>query len=214
VRVSRRRARVRSDRLRLAQTRIVASDDGIISARNATVGSVVQNGQELFRLIRQGRLEWRAEVGAAELPAIKPGMAARIASAGAEPFSGRVRAVAPTVDPQTRNAIVYVDLAEGSDARAGMFARGEFELGRSPGMALPQSAVLPRDGFSYVFRIGPGDRVSRVKVGTGRRNGDRVEIVGGLEPGARVVATGGGFLNDGDLVRVVGPAAAAAGAGR
>lgn len=197
------RARVRSDRLRLAQTRVAAPDDGIISARNATVGSVVQNGQELFRLIRKGRLEWRAEVGAAELASIKPGSAVRITSAGAAPFSGRVRTVAPTVDPQTRNALVYVDLTEGSDARAGMFARGEFELGRSTGLALPQSAVLLRDGFSYVFRIGPDNRVARIKVDIGRRNGDRVEIVGGLEATARVVATGGGFLNDGDLVRVV-----------
>ncbi len=93
--------------------------------------------------------------------------------------------VAPTVDPQTRNALVYVDLptpAAGGALRAGMFARGEFELGRAAALTLPQSAVLLRDGFAYVFRI-EGDKAVQTKVSVGRRAGERIEITGGLEPG-------------------------------
>ena len=95
-------------------------------------------------------------------------------------------------------------------ARAGMFARGEFEIGQTQGLSLPQSAVLLREGFSYVLQVGPDSKVQQVKVSTGRRWADRVEITGGVERNARVVASGGGFLGDGDLVRVVDAAPAAA----
>jgi HlyD family secretion protein len=200
------RAKVQADELRLAHTRVLSPDDGVISSRAATVGSLTQPGQELFRLIRGGRLEWRAEVTAAELGRIFPGLAAHVVPPGSAPntrIEGRVRTVAPTVDPQTRNAIVYVDLPPDGPARAGMYARGEFQLGSGSALTLPQSAVLLRDGFSYVHRIEPGGKVTQVKVGIGRRSGDRVEITGGLEAGARVVASGGAFLADGDSVRVV-----------
>jgi HlyD family secretion protein len=70
-------------------------------------------------------------------------------------------------------------------------------------LTLPQSAVLLRDGFSYVLRVGPDSKVSELKVKAGRRVGDRVEILDGLPADARVVASGGGFLGDGDTVRVV-----------
>jgi hypothetical protein len=89
-----------------------------------------------------------------------------------------------------------------------MFARGEFEIGASSGLTLPQAAVVQREGFSYVFRVGADNRAVQTKVGVGRRVGDRIEIVSGLDAKARVVAQGGGFLADGDLVRVVEAAAA------
>jgi len=95
-----------------------------------------------------------------------------------------------------------------------MFARGEFELGSQQGMTLPQSAVLLREGFSYALRVGADGKVTQVKVKTGRRSGDRIQILDGLRPEDRVVATGGGFLGDGDTVRVVDaqPAASSASA--
>lgn len=203
ARVDALRARLAADELRLQQTRIVAPDDGVISARIATVGAVVQPGQDLFRLIRQHRLEWRGELPAEQLVKLKPGMAARITLAGGESVPGKVRMVAPTVDTQTRNGLVYVDLPQPGAAKAGMFARGEFEIGTARGLTLPQSAVLLREGFAYVFVLQPDGRVRETKVTTGRRQGDRVEITGGLDAQAQVVASGGGFLADGDAVRVV-----------
>jgi RND family efflux transporter MFP subunit len=206
------RAKVQADELRLSHTRLVAPDDGVISARTATVGSLATQGQELFRLIRGGRLEWRAEVTAVDLTRVKSGTAATLTTPSGQAVQGKVRMVAPTVDPQTRTAIVYVDLpasAQSAGARAGMFARGSFELGKTNALTLPQTAVLQREGFSYAYRVGPDSRVSQVKVDVGRRIGDRVEIVSGLTPDMRVVASGVGFLADGDLVRVVEVPAAA-----
>ena len=197
------RAAAQVQQLRLAQAQVLAPDSGVISARSATVGAVVPAGMELFRLIRQGRLEWRAEVAAAELALIRPGQAVRVTAAGSAPVAGKVRMVAPTVDPNTRNGIVYVDLPQPGAAKAGMFARGEFETGSSSGLTLPQSAVLLRDGFSYVFKLGADNKVVKAKVGVGRRVGDRIEVTAGLDANSRVVASGGGFLADGDTVKVV-----------
>ncbi len=221
ARLDAQRASARLQQLRLAQTQVLAPDAGVISSRSATVGAVVAAGQELFRLIRQGRLEWRAEVASSDLGLIQPGMAVRVTTAGGSTVAGKVRMVAPTVDAATRNGIVYVDLpaalkggAEGpgrapSGARAGMFARGEFDIALSSAMTLPQTAVLLRDGFSYVFKLVADNKVQQVQVGVGRRLGDRIEITRGLDANARVVAAGAGFLGDGDTVRVVDAAAAA-----
>lgn len=200
------RARKQNDELRLAQTQVRAPDAGIISSRTATVGSLTQPGQELFRLIRGGRLEWRAEVTSAELALLKPGMVASVAGPAGKAVQGKVRMLGPTVDTASRNALVYVDLPAStvdSGLRAGMFARGEIQLGVSPALTLPQSAVVTRDGFSYVYVVAADNKAALTKVTIGRRVGDRIEIAGGLAADARVVASGAGFLADGDTVRVV-----------
>jgi HlyD family secretion protein len=202
ARLEAQRAAAKVQQLRLRQTQVLAPDAGIISLRNATVGAVPPAGTELFRLIRQGRLEWRAEVPAADLSRIKPGMAVKLTLPNGSAGAGKVRMVGPTVDDKTRNGLVYVDLLPPHEAKAGMFASGSFEIGTRSALTLPQSAVQLRDGFSYVMKVGADSKVSEAKVATGRRNGERVEITGGLEPNARVVASGGGFLADGDLVRV------------
>ena len=195
-------ARLQSAQLKLDKTGVLAPDDGVISARTAAVGSLTQSGQELFRLIRGGRLEWRAEVPSADLARVKPGAAAVLTAPGGETVTGVVRAVAPSIDPQTRNGLVYVDLPASPAIRAGMFARGEFELGRAPALTLPQTAIVLREGFATLFRLEGEDRVAQTKVTLGRRKGDRVEIVSGLQPGMRVVESGAGFLADGDAVKI------------
>ena len=203
ARVEALKARLAADQLRLSHTRVQAPDHGVVSARIATVGAVVQPGQELFRIIRGGRLEWRAEVNAADLARLKAGAPAQVTPAGGRTIQGRVRVIAPSVDANTRNGLVYVDLPVPGDARAGMFARGEFEIGAAKALTLPQSAVVLRDGFSYVLRVDASSKVIMTKVEVGRRVGERIEIVAGLDNQARVVAAGGGFLSDGDTVRVV-----------
>jgi RND family efflux transporter MFP subunit len=197
------RARQQGADLRMSKTGVVAPDDGVISARSATVGSLTQTGQELFRLIRGGRLEWRAEVPSSDLGKVPAGAVAVLTAPGGESVKGKVRAVSPSVDPQTRNGLIYVDLPTSSVIRAGMLARGEFELASQPALTLPQTAVVQREGFAYVFRMDGEDRVAQAKVSLGRRQGERIEIVSGLDATARVVATGAGFLADGDVVKVV-----------
>ncbi|HEU0202116.1 MAG TPA: efflux RND transporter periplasmic adaptor subunit [Burkholderiaceae bacterium] len=207
ARVEAQKAAAQAHRLRLAKTQVLAPDGGVISSRSATVGAVTAGGQELFRLIRGGRLEWRAEVTSSEIVRLRAGMPARVVAADGSSVEGRVRMVAPTVDANTRSGIVYVDLPAAPGLKAGMFAQGDFDLGSSTALTVPQQALVMRDGFNYVFRVGPGDRVVQTRVTVGRRNGQRVEVIDGLQSEALLVARGAGFLNDGDLVKVVQPTA-------
>lgn len=201
------RARLAADQLRLQQTQVLAPDHGVISARLATLGAVVANGQELFRLVRQGRLEWRAELTANEAPWIHPGQKASLRLPGGAPVAGTVRRVAPTVDAQTRKLLVYVDL-KAPDARLtalkpGMFAEGELLLGRGRVLTIPGTALVLRDGFSHVFVLAAQNKVVQTRVKPGRQRDGRVEVEG-LTAEAQVVATGAGFLADGDVVRIAG----------
>ena len=200
------KAAVNTQQIRLKQTKIFAPDSGVISARNATVGAVVGAGAELFRLIRQSRLEWRAEVISSDLPKIKIGMLANIIAADGSRLTGKVRKLSPTVDMQTRNTIVYVDLPANS-VKAGMFAKGDFAMGQSNALSVPQQAVVLRDGFNYVFVVknmkNQQAKVGQIKVQTGKRIGNLVEIVSGLTANQSIVASGGAFLSDNDTVKIV-----------
>ncbi|MBF0162401.1 MAG: efflux RND transporter periplasmic adaptor subunit [Magnetococcales bacterium] len=200
-------AALQMEEVRLQQTTLCAADAGIISSRSATLGSVVQPGVELFRLVRQGRLEWRAELTAEQLLQVQVGQKARVRLSDGQELAGVVRLLAPTLDAGTRKAIAYVDLPTDSPARAGMFAQGEIIVSSAPALVLPHAAVVLRDGHSYVFQvigIGEGEHpvVKQRKVTTGRRNGDWVEIRAGLGETAQVVASGGAFLKQGDRVQL------------
>ncbi len=205
ARVEVQRARLQSAQLRLAQCKIIASDDGVISVANAVEGSLSQQGAELFRLIRQGQLEWRAELTAEELPAMKKGMAAEIFLANGRMLKGKVRAVAPMVNAQTRYGQVLVKLPRDAELRAGAFVRGVFLLGGGQKSlpTLPQSAILQRGSQTYVLVVGADSHVHERSVAIGLRNGDRVEIKSGLKIEEKVVETGGSFLTEGDVVQVV-----------
>jgi RND family efflux transporter MFP subunit len=196
-------ARIKSEQLRMSQTSVIAPDDGVVSVRAATAGALAQVGEELFRLIRQGRLEWRADVPGHDLFRLREKQPVELAMPDGSVVTGTVRTIAPTIDPQTRKGIVYVDIGGVDGAlRAGMFARGRFDLGRSAALTVPASSVLVRDGFSYLFKVGNDNRVALAKIETGRREGDRIEVTQGLKPDETVVESGVGFLADGDLVAI------------
>ncbi len=189
--------------LKLRYTRVVAPDDGVVTSRTVVVGQVAQAGSEMVRLLRQGRVEWRAEIPEGRLRDVKTGQSARVTTADGIELIGKVRTVAPTVQSGTRTGLVYVDLPRPQGARPGMFARGEIEISTSAASTLPLSSVIVRDGYSYVFVVNGKQGVERRRIKTGALRNGRVEVVSGLEPTDRVVDRGAGFLKDGDAIRVV-----------
>ena len=206
ARVAAAEATLQSNQIRNKQTKVIAPDSGIISARAATVGAVVSPGQELFKLIRQGRLEWRAEITSSDIGNIKNGMVANLTLPDGNTIIGKVRTLSPVIDTQTRNAIVFVDIPAGS-AKAGMFARGTFNIGSKEVLTLPAAAVVIKDGFAYAMQVGADGRVKQVKVETGEREGGNVEIIGlDVALNSNFVASGGAFLADGDLVAIASKA--------
>jgi RND family efflux transporter MFP subunit len=205
-------ARLATKRLQLGYTAVVAPDAGVVSARSATLGAVAQPGDELFRLIRQGRLEWRGELTAQQLARVAPGAPVELALPGGERVTARVRQVAPTMRDETRLALIYADLPQGTGARAGMYAEGTVILDDTAALVVPSASVVIRDGRNYVFVLSGDDagaRVTATQVEVGRRVGNGVEIRAGLAERARVVEQGAGFLNDDDVVRVVAGTSAA-----
>lgn len=206
-------ARLRSARAALEARRndfrhaeLRAPDNGIISARTATVGSVPGAGTELFRLVRQGRLEWQAEVSVTMLPQVQPGGAARLHLPDGSKLPLSVRRVAPLASASTRTALVYLDVPEHPQVRGGMYLGGELLFGESEGMVVPAEAVVPRDGFNHVYRVGADQRIERVRVQVGRMQDGVVEVQpmgdARLQLADAIVVRGAGLLSDGDLVRV------------
>jgi RND family efflux transporter MFP subunit len=199
------KARQHAAELLLQYTEVVAPDDGVISSRTAMLGIVTNPGAELFRLVRQNRLEWRAELTGAQLAHVRVGLSATIVLPDGSTVTGSVRQLSPVLSAATRTGIAYVELDDdgAGKARAGMYAAGTIEVGETDGIELPSSAVIQRDGHDYVFVMVDRSQVQLTKVDVGRRRGGAVEIVSGVAPTDNVVASGGAFLNDGDRVRVV-----------
>jgi RND family efflux transporter MFP subunit len=201
-------ADLQSKRITLAQTRVLAVDDGVISSRSALLGNVVSTGTELFRLVRQGRIEWQAELDAQQIARVQIGQSAYVKLPDGKIVSGTVRLVAPTLSTNTGRAIVYVSLAAGSGAQAGMFASGSIKLAETPALTLPESALVLRDGRSDVYILNAdGVKVTRRTVVTGRRMNGCVEVVSGLDAKVHVVMSGAAFLSDGTSVKVIKAAA-------
>jgi RND family efflux transporter MFP subunit len=194
-----------SKRLQLRYTDVTAPDDGVISARTATLGAVSAAGEELFRLIRGGRLEWRGELTAAQLSSVAKGQLVELALPDGSSASAKVRDTAPSLDGRSRLGLVYADLVSGSHARAGMYANGQVVVSQASALVVPAETVVIRDGRTYVVKLSEETATPTValqSVTLGRRRNDEVEIVSGLTGIETLIKAGAGFLSDGDIVRV------------
>lgn len=196
------RAELDAINLELKQTRIVAPDDGYVSSKSAVLGNVVNAGAELFRLVRKSRVEWRPELDASQLSLVQTGQSVGVVLPSGAQVLGEVREVGPTLSEKTGRATVYVSLPTDNAARPGMFANGEIALESKSAVTLPQSSIVSRDGRSYIFLVDAQDKVSGRVVTTGRRQGDRIEILTPIDGKARVVASGGAFLSENAQVTV------------
>jgi HlyD family secretion protein len=188
----------------LAHTEIRAPTDGIIAKRMAYLGNVVEVGQQLFHIVRDNRIELRAEVPEIDLPRLRAGQKATITlgDADARRVEGHIRLVGATVDPQTRIGIVYVALPDDQVLKPGMFVRGVIETGSGDVLQVPEEALVYKDGKPAVFVVGDDSRTRLRMVELGDRQGGSVEILNGLEAGDHVALAGAGYLKDNDLVRV------------
>ncbi|RMH93829.1 efflux RND transporter periplasmic adaptor subunit [Lysobacter pythonis] len=191
---------------------------GVIAKRSVQPGQVVAAGSPLIYLIRDGRLEWRAELPATQLARVKPGDVIRLTGGEGGTVEGRVRAVSPGVDAANRTGTVFADLPpdllEAGTMQVGAYLEGRIDTGSGSVLAVPADALVLRDGFPTVFVLDRAKAVVQAhRVETGTREGGFVEVRGGVEAGAQVVVEGAGFLAEGDRVRVA-PASTAAPAKR
>lgn len=204
------RAALAETQTRLSQATIRAPVSGLISSRSVTRGQIVQAGNELFRMVRDGRLELDAQVPETDIPLLRAGMTAAVTSDQAGETSGTIRIVTPEVSAETRLGVARIALSPGSGLRPGMFARASINAGSQPGVTVPTPAVLYRENRAGVFVLRTNNTVRFTPVTVVGRDDQRTSVTG-VQAGARVVVEGAGFLNEGDRVAVARarPAAAA-----
>ncbi|OLF36987.1 efflux transporter periplasmic adaptor subunit [Psychrobacter sp. C 20.9] len=203
------KARLSNQRLTLDNATVVAPVSGIISEKMIEVGQVA-GGDPLFTIIKDGILEWRAELDPKLIGDINIGTPVRVALPGDDSVMGQVNRIAPTAD-NNRQITIYASLATNSKIRAGMYQTGEFLLGSASTQTIPNSAIVSNDGYDYVMLVTnltttDGKSMGRIKqqrVTLGERLGENVAVLEPLPSDSHIVQQGGSFLNDGDLVRIV-----------
>ncbi|NGM50555.1 efflux RND transporter periplasmic adaptor subunit [Caulobacter sp. 602-2] len=186
---------------RVAQASIRAPVSGLIVRRSVTKGQIVSAGSELFRIVRDGRMELDAELPETDLGLVKAGMAAVITSEQVGKADGAVRIVTSEVDPQTRLGVARIALTAMGAFRPGMFARAQIQAGDQASPVVPSAAILYRQNQPGVFMVDRNRKAQFRKVAIVARTGD-VTAVTGVAAGEEVVVQGAGFLGDGDAVRV------------
>lgn len=186
---------------RLDQTNIRAPVSGLVISRSVTRGQIVQPGAELFRMVRDGRLELDAQVPETELALVRPGQTAVVSSEEVGSVTGAVRIVTPEVDPQTRLGLARISISAGAGFRPGMFGRAEIDVGAAPAVTVPTAAILYRDNRPGVFILDTEGR-ARFRPLTILARNEQWSSVEGIEAGVRVIVQGAGFLGDGDRVRI------------
>jgi RND family efflux transporter MFP subunit len=200
------RATLEQSKARLRQADIRAPADGIISTRNARVGAVPSGGIELFRLLRDGRLELAAEVVERDLMSVKAGQAVTLTidtPSGSRTVDGKVRLVSPVVDPKTRQGVVRIDVPNSDGLRAGMFITGRIAIGQSEALTVPEPTVVYQSAKTFVFTIDEKSIVHARQVAVGERQNGMIAITGPISENDKVVGLGGGYLKEGDKVVVV-----------
>jgi membrane fusion protein (multidrug efflux system) len=194
-------------RIRLSNTRINAPFAGVISRRLAESGDAVAKFTHLLTLSATDTL--LAEIAVSEL--LLPGLAVndpvsiRLDALGDRSFAGQILRIHPTVDPVTRQGIIEIRLSEPpAGAKPGQLCRVKLKLRPRPRLTVPFSALRRDTQGEYVFRLDDQDAVRRTAVVSGSHLESAVEIVDGLQEGARVVSKGFLGLADGMQVSVAG----------
>jgi len=206
-------AALRSAEIKLADAVVIATDTGKILERNLELGQVPQNGEVMFRLLRQQKLEWVAKIDAAELAQVKPALSAEIflhtSSTPASPkiVLGKIRSISPQLGSTSRLATVRVLLDGAPELAVNTYVEGKILVGNTAAIIVPAQCLVVKDGKTWLFRVNnnsaePFPKAEQVLVQVGRRQRDEIEIMSGINAGDILVQEGAGFLNHGDALAI------------
>lgn len=185
-------ARISGDGRFLAVTSLIS---GRITKSDATLGSYVTAGAELFRVSDPRKIQINASVLPADARRIRAGDHAVIELIGGETVNAIVRSATPSLDPESKTATIVLapegvgQLTPGQGLRVRITPAGAAPTSM---ISLPEEAVQTVEGREVVF-VQSARGFQATTVVTGQRGGGRIEIVDGVKPGA-VVATKGAFL--------------------
>jgi len=185
------KARLSNAQRQLGNTEVRAPFPGVVSARPADVGDVVQMGTALVTVVDPGSLKLEATVPAEQLREIRVGAPVNFTVNGyaGQIFGGQVERINPTVDPATRQVRLYVRVPNtGRALVAGLFAEGRVATMTRSGIVVPKSAVDGR-GLRPVVTVLKSGRIHKIEVELGLEDTatERVEILKGIARGDTVV---------------------------
>jgi len=205
-------AQLAESQARLARTRITAPVEGTVLTRRVEAGQIANPGGEpLFRVASGGEVEMRGQIAEQDLAQVKTGQQATVYLTGIDrPFAGEVRLLGAIIDPATRLGDIRIQLKPDPALRPGAFARAEVTVNKAQRPVLPQTAVMADSAGSYVLVVDAAEKVVRRPVKVSGTTEAGVIIAQGLTGKERVVATAGGFLRDGETVKVAPGATAIA----
>lgn len=188
---------------RTARLNIVAPEAGLVLERRVEPGQVVSSGSGiLFRLAQGGQMEMLAQLSENDLAKVGTGISAEITPVGStRAFTGQVWQVSPVIDPETRLGRVRIALAYAPELRPGGFANAEIIVGTIVAPVLAESALQSDNSGSYVYIVGPDNKVVKRRVKTGAITEQGVVVVEGLNGNERVVERAGAFLQAGETVK-------------
>ena len=197
-------AQIENAQLQLSRTEVRAPVGGLVVARNAQVGAIASAaGGPMFTIVRDSAMELRADVAEQDLLRLEPGQRAILSVAeGAEPLSGTVRLVEPSIDPQTRLGTARVEIDDPAQVVKGMFLTAEVVVSEESMLTVPVTAVGSGPEGNTVMRVVDGI-VQRVPVAVGIRDGGLIGIGEGLSEGDLVVAKAAAFVREGDRINPV-----------
>ena len=206
-------AKQREDEAKLAKSEIRAPFSGVAGLRHVSEGAYVAAGTDIARLEKIDQLKLDFRVPETYFAQLRPGLAVN-AAVDAFPqasFPGKIYAIEPAVDEQTRTVLARARVANPDlKLRPGMFARVQLTLGvRENAVWIPEEAIVPRGQDSTVFRIVDG-KAELVHVQTGMRKVGEVEILKGVAAGDLIVTEGTQRLIPGMQVSIIPSAKPAA----
>lgn len=190
--------------LQLTRTKVVAPVSGEVIERNALLGGIASAaGPAMFKLIRDGALELRADVAEADLMRLAYGQTAQLVAVGTtQPLAGSVRLVEPTVDVASRLGRVRITLDKPELVRSGMFVEATVLLAERKALAVPITAIGSGPEGASVMRVRDG-LVERASVELGIRDGGMVEVISGVSAGDLIVTKAAAFVREGDHINPV-----------
>ncbi len=205
------RAELEILRTRLGHTRVLAPFDGIVLKRLAEPGDVVARHSHLLTLADPTSLVVRFRLEGDLLPELVDGQQLQVYLAG-HSWPARIRRRFPLVDAQSRLGTVeaaFEDEGTPAEARAGDFVRVQLQTRPRERTLIPLAALRVDRRGEHVY-LARKERAVRQPVESGRRFGDRVEILSGLEPGQQVITRGFLGLKNGASITVSATAGAPA----
>ena len=186
---------------------VTAPVAGTISASTAIVGGPASaKGEALFSIITKSEYDLVGMVPMRDIGKLQANQTAQIKISGAGDVDGRVRRIAPTVEPNSQLGQVFLAIASNRRLLVNSSGRALIKTGQSCGVAVPLTAIL-YSSAGTVVQVVRRDRVETRRVETGLMAAGQVEIREGIQEGEIVVARAGALLREGDPVRPVGGSA-------